>query len=172
MKKIFAIALVIVMMAAISIPAFAAEVVGSDTGALSNKTEIEYGVDQTYTVTIPDKIDIDVNRNGTGTVKVENACIPAGTKIKVSVNSDNTPANDSQNTWELWDAATSGTKAQPVGYTISVDSQALTRGATFLQAPSAVTFTAVEKTLNIAVNKTMQVATYKDFLTFSVAIAA
>lgn len=171
MKKIFAIALVIVMMAAISVPAFAAELTGNAEATLGQTTHITYGVDQTYTVTIPETITIDkTNRTGSGDVTVDKVCIPAGKNIKISVTSATEPT--SPNKWELKDSAASGTKAANVGYSITVDSTELSRGDTFLTAASAVSFTAVTKKLNIAVNPTMQVATYEDYLTFSVAIEA
>ena len=172
MKKIFALLLAIVMMAAISVPVFAAELDGSDDeSALASTTKVTYGVDQKYTVTIPDTISIDkTTRKGSGDVTVSDVYIPAGKNIKISVTSSTEPTGS--NAWELKDSATSGAKADNVGYTVTEGtSNVLVRGATFLTAASAATFEPVTKTLNIEVNQTMQVAIYEDYLTFSVAVA-
>ena len=173
MKKIFALILAIVMTVAISVPVFAEDTSFSsdDTGVVTPTTKIEYGVDQTYTITIPASVTINRStRQGEAKITVSDVCIPAGTNIKVSVTSSVEPT--SPNKWELQDAATTGSKAANVGYTVKVDGSEIERGATFLTAASAVTFTATSKTLAIEVNKTMQVANYEDYLTFSVAIAA
>ena len=177
MKKIFALALVIVMMAAISVPAFAAETSfsGNLNETYENQTKIEYGVQQTYTVVIPDLITINSNLEGSCPVKVQDVCIPANLKIKLSVSSENVNANNDK-LWQLEEQVAvdaTATGAQPVPYTVKTATIAnIERGGQFMEAASAVTFNAVTETLLIQVNKTMQVATYEDYLTFIVSIAA
>ena len=177
MKKIFALILAIVMMAAISVPVFADTDYkdSEDSVDFTNTTKVTYGVDQTYTVTIPESITVDkVTLKGKAVITASEVYIPAGAYIKVSVTSKNTPTGQTDgvtNAWEL--KATAGSTADPVGYTVTEgESNVLARGDIFLTAASAATFEAVNKTLNIQVNKTMQVAVYEDYLTFSVAIGA
>ena len=185
MKKIFAIALVIVMMAAISIPAFAA--VQNHEGdeaaekSFSSATTIEYGVKQSYTVQIPDRIvldtpELDGKRSGTGTISVIDAYIANDKTLKLSVTSETT-SKETNAKWLLVDSGTSG--ANPVEYTISSTQKQgdatnvigdIAKGGTILTVGSAVAFVKADAELTFLANKTMQVATFEDKLTFTVTI--
>ena len=173
MKKIFALALVIVMMAAISIPAFAEEVAtntitGNAGDTYADQTYVSYGVDQTYTVVIPAAIEVNKSTlKAECPVKIMDVCIPANQKIKLSVTSKNEP--DGDNVWQLEEKGATG--ATPVPYTVANSTKDIVRGGEFMTADSAVNFTAVTETLTLTVSKTMQVAIFEDYLTFSVAIA-
>ena len=101
MKKIFALALAIVMMMAIALPAFAAasateysqgNVDNSDAPAnttIPDSMELEYGVAQTYVITIPEDISFtsatlkDVKR----TVKADDVVIAKNEKLEIAVSS-------------------------------------------------------------------------------------
>ena len=177
MKKIFAIALVIVMMAAISIPAFAANVNhnGNENAvnAYESATTIEYGVKQSYTVSIPDTITLGTDRTGTGTITVSDAYIANNKTLKLSVTSQDTPEGN----WVLKDIG--GTGAADVKYTISSTQKQgevtnvigeIAKGGTILTVSSAVTFVAADAELTFVADPTMQVATFQDHLTFTVTI--
>ena len=181
MKKIFALALVIVMMAAISIPAFAEDpnyVSTLDATQMESATTVKYGVTQTYTVTIPSEISLnkaedDGKKSGTGNIVVSDVCIPANAKLTLTVDSSKTANGD----WVLVDVAG---QAQNVVYTISgvqkqkdkgdITYASIAKKGTLLVVDSAVAFEAATTTLTFLANKTMQVANYEDKLTFSVSI--
>lgn len=185
MKKIFAIALVIVMMAAISVPVFAAVIDHEGDEAVeksfSSATTIEYGVKQSYTVSIPDRIVLDTaeddgKRSGEGEIVVSDAFIAANADLVLSVTSAIT-SKDTNANWLLKD--TKGTGAADVKYTISSvqeqDGQTTNHGTvekegTVLSVGSAVDFKDATATLTFLADKTMQVTTYEDQLTFTVNI--
>ena len=98
MKKIFALALAIVMMMAIALPTFAAvnsekygDVDGDDAAAsqiYSDNMLLEYGVSQTYTVTIPADITFENTADklkAERTVSVSDVIIAGNEYIKVDV---------------------------------------------------------------------------------------
>ena len=98
MKKIFALALAIVMMMAIALPVFAAaesakysygNVDVSDAPAsqrYNDATELKYGVSQTYTVVIPEDIAFNSQTlTAERTVSILDAVIAGNEKIKVNV---------------------------------------------------------------------------------------
>ena len=188
MKKIFAIALVIVMMAAISIPAFAANVDhdGNENAvnAYESATTIEYGVKQSYTVSIPetivlDKSEADGKRSGTGAIVVSDAYIAANVDLVLSVTSAKTD-KETDARWLLKDSKDTG--ATDVEYTITSvqtqgDAEAITydkvaKEGTILSVGSAVAFEDATATLTFLADKTMQVTTYEDKLTFTVNIVS
>ena len=185
MKKIFAIALVIVMMAAISIPAFAADFVGNADGAVGGSTTVRYGVDQTYTVSIPETITLNTpvgdtgKKSGTGDITVSDVCIPANRTLRLTVNSSITPSGN----WVLTEVAEedqSLTGAADVQYvisgvqkkqeTVTATYDSIVKNGTVLSVASAIAFEAETTTLTFIANKTMQVAKYEDNLTFTVTI--
>ena len=179
MKKIFALILVIVMTVAISVPAFA-EVGTADETSLSSSTTVKYGVDQTYTVTIPaevvlDTLEDDGKKSGTTNIEVSNVCIPANKSLTLKV----TSSKSAEGAWQLVDTGSTG--ASPVEYTISgvqkqegkdnVTYDSIAKGGAVVVVTSAVAFKTATTTLNFLANKTMQVAQFEDTLTFSVTVA-
>ena len=84
MKKVFALILAVMMIASLSLTAFAANTTGGDA-------EITTSISPTYTVTIPANTAVAFNATETafGEIKVEAAQIHPDKCIKVVLNSDN-----------------------------------------------------------------------------------
>ena len=181
MKKIFALILAIVMTVAISVPVFAADFVDTlDATSMSGATTVKYGVDQTYTITIPAEVSLltdagEGKKSGTADIVVSEVCIPANKDLTLTM----TSSKSADGNWTLVDV--DGTGAEPVVYTVSgVQAQAgkdnityasIVKGGALLVVDSAVAFQPATTTLTFVANKTMQVTHYEDTLTFSVAVA-
>lgn len=65
MKKVFAVLLVFVLLAVLSVPAFAAEL-GPDANASQGSAEVKFNVDPTYTITIPAIVELNKMENTDG----------------------------------------------------------------------------------------------------------
>ena len=181
MKKIIAIALVIFMMAAMAVPAFAASFV-DDVVENAGGTTITYGATQAYTVTVPADFSLAANTDTKANISVSNYMIATTKTLKISVNSVNAEGD----TWKLVEYVAEGaqsTNAAPVPYTIKVgetpilpntqddltravvltlDTASNGNGAAGEEVSSELTFNTAG---------TSQVAVFKDTITFSVAIA-
>ena len=95
MKKILAIALAVLMIAALTVPAFAEHVVKQDstleggekvTGAV---TPVTYGVKQTYTITLPSAIEFGYSTEATGSITAKEVVITGNLSLQIYVDSDN-----------------------------------------------------------------------------------
>lgn len=166
MKKTLALILAIVMMAAISIPAFAEDVVlkqdtTDETGVItSSEAEVTYGVSQTYTVTLPSAVDFGTTLAATATVSAADVVIAGNQQLVVSLVSDFTM---------------SCTNCADVAYTVKVGDaeNAIASGDDVLVvAASTVAGTPASEsaTLNFATLGTSQAGNYSDTITFNVAI--
>ena len=129
MKKFLALALAIVMMAAIAVPAFAAPT-SLDQGANPDETKsatatVTYGVNKTYTVTVPDAVAFPTDGTNaiTADVSAEDVVIPGSQKLVVSVasaagsytvpNSDPEVTYDAKVEWTLVEVTKNGSNAVP-----------------------------------------------------------
>lgn len=65
MKKVFAVLLAFVLLAVLSVPAFAAEL-GPDANASQGSAEVKFNVDPTYTITIPAIVELNKVENTDG----------------------------------------------------------------------------------------------------------
>ena len=83
MKKLFALILAVVMIATMSVTAFAAEI-GPGANASQGSTEVSFNVDPTYTITIPATVELQkVENNGTVTYENDYTLIAeAGLRLK------------------------------------------------------------------------------------------
>ena len=198
MKKIFALALAIVMMMAIALPTFAAvdtakysygDVDGDDAPAsqrYNDATELKYGVSQTYTVVIPEDITFNSqNLTATRTVSILDAVIAGNEKIKVNV--------VSKHGWQMVDyqdgtvdSVTDDTKgpSDAVNYWYGVDAAVADNTYTFGGTEFSGTGPIIDEapvagnnglkgrdktvTLYFGTRGTAQEGTYKDYLTFVV----
>ena len=178
MKKIIALALALVMMAAIAVPTFAANKT-FDQAANSSTAIVEYGVGQTYTVTIPEKIVIDsASLNGTADISASNVKIAGGNTLNVRVSStyyddNNTVDVTTDDTWVLKDI-TEDSESADVNYMIQktdVNGEKVVSAVTVVLAVESTTSgtggNTGAATLYFSTNGTSQVGTYQDTLTFT-----
>ena len=183
MKKIIALALALVMMAAIAVPAFADVPVSTiDNGKGGNTTLVEYGVTQSYWVTIPEKVTFN-GFTATADISAENVIIAGGTSLRVTVASTNYRQADPgaepavTASWVLKDK---DQKSDPVDYMIKVGELEVVSGVTeVLTVVSDVVYSdqgapignSGEATLSFSTKGTSQVGTYQDSLTFSASVS-
>lgn len=117
MKKIIALALAILMMAAIAVPAFATKTVDqASTGTdRAPTTLVTFGVTEGYTVTVPAAVNFGNNRFTKTTISASNVIIPGNQTLKVAISSAS--VDDTQTAWKM--SATNG--SNPVEYKVSTD---------------------------------------------------
>ena len=109
MKKIIALVVAILMIASMSVVAFArgegteqvktttvSEDQGADGIAVGNGTELVYTVSQGYVVTIPDDTVFE-NLKADGTVSLSNVKVPKTKKVVVKISSEDWLLNDKNN---------------------------------------------------------------------------
>ena len=97
MKKILAIALAVLMLAALAVPAFAVDDVtikqdstleggAKVTGTV---TPVTYGVKQTYTITLPSAIEFGYDTTATSSITAKEVVITGNLSLQIYVASDN-----------------------------------------------------------------------------------
>ena len=180
MRKIIAIILAVVMLAAMSIPAFAKTLADESNSDKSDTVPVTYTSSQGYEVEIPNEFaltdeDADGIANGSGTVTAKKAKLGNGKKLIVTVASaNNTNMVDGYN-WKLVEAA----GADPIGYTIAVENttnggvttDALTQGGQVLTYTSnAAKWANKVSTMNITTAYSNQAGTFSDTLTFTASV--
>lgn len=158
MKKIIALAIAIVMMAALAVPAFAAPTVLTNNPGTGNMT-VTYAVTGEYTVTIPDAAVVD---SDDVTVSVAaGALLASGTQIKVTV---------SPSTGNAWTLVNSADEEDTLAYTIKNGENAIAVGGTVLTHAAGKT-AATEVALSFdLVNAATKAGTYSQTITFTVAV--
>ena len=115
MKKLFALILAVALMATMSVTAFATDVT-TDGG--TGSTNVYFGVDPTYTVTIPAKVELQ-KIDTDGTITYENdytITADAGVRLKKNEYIEVTVASDFEMTT---------TEGATLAYTITKDAAAL-----------------------------------------------
>ena len=168
MKKIFALILAIVMIASMSVVVFAAD---KEAGAVDGSTTLTYGVDQAYEVVIPgDQTfsgDDTTGYTASGTVEASGVKIAKGEKFTITVTS--------ANSWKLVDTEGAGQTAisDPVDYDAKIGGASIKTTGKVLELESTTTSGGNEgsATITFTTAGTGQEGTYKDTLTFTVAIA-
>ena len=199
MKKFLALALAIVMMAAIAVPAFAAPT-RLDQGLTPDETKsatatVTYGVNKTYTVTVPDAVAFPAAGNAiTADVSAEAVVIPGSQKLVVSVASaagsytvpnsgDPGVTYDAKVEWTLVEVTKNGSNAVPYSVYVGAadalakptgdDVKALTNAlGTVLTVNSSTSATAATGGAKLFFETvgTNQSGNYIDTLTFTVAL--
>ena len=178
MRKIIAIVLAVVMIAAMSIPAFAAKTL-DEKNPTANDVKVTYSTSESFVVTIPEKIELSVNaETGVGTsndniVSLDSLKISAGKKITVTVagGADNLVAGHN---YRLWD----NTNKAAIGYTINLGDTtdatgtAVAQNGTLIEKESAKTFTQIVKYLDFVTEATTQAGDFEDTLTFTATVGA
>ena len=191
MKKIIALVVAILMIASMSVVAFAAEapietVYGDDDASNTvNNIELRYGVAQTYTVTIPENINFTNSlTDNARTISVADAIIAKNERIDISILS--------ANNWKLVDyetanveGSTASNVSDPVDYwfseqtgtTVDVDDDRFTytyNGSNAVLSVNPVTGNintdgaSGTKTIYFSTRGTGQEGTFLDYLTFVV----
>ena len=160
MKKLFALILAVVMIATMSVTAFAAEI-GPGANASQGSTEVSFNVDPTYTVTIPatvelDKVDTD------GVVTYENdytLTAQAGVRLKKGEYIEVTVASDFKMTT---------TEGATLDYTITAEGTAVATGG--VVAEFETDKAAQSTTIHIAANDPDFAGEYEDTVTFTLEV--
>ena len=182
MKKIIALVVAIVMMAAIAVPAFAAGSYESGAGESKNQTLVTYGVDELYVVVVPAKIAMvqgEGTNAATSTSKVSIEAgykIAAGSSIFVSVKSD----NYANGKWYMDNVESEDDTSDSLPYTITAASETanvvltatVANETDFMEAKSGVTAPLTEVSITFATNGTDQAGDYQDLLTFTAEVKA
>lgn len=200
MKKTLALILAIVMMAALAVPAFAAETTPEQAGvssetivAAGDRTcDVTYGVRESYTVSLPTAVNFAYAAAGsvpnqTANVTVTNFVINGSNKLVVTMDSINEGA---ENGWKMLDV--SGGASTAVPYTVSaaaadgnggnvsipnanvknavVDDDPVVPATTILEVTSNVEGNGGGVVLTFATAGTKQAGDYSDQITFGVSI--
>ena len=154
MKKLFALILAVVMIATMSVTAFAANTEGGST-------ELSFNVDPTYTVTIPATVELE-RQEDNGTVTYENdytLTAQAGVRLKKGEYIEVTVASDFEMTT---------TEGATLDYTITAENAAVANNG--VVAEFATDKAEQTATIHIAANDPDYAGVYKDTVTFTVAV--
>jgi len=188
MKKFLALALAIIMMAAIAVPAFAATI-DETTNPQTATTTVTYGVSQSYVVTVPDAVDFAQGNTKTATVSASEVVIPGNRKLQVAIASaageytvpNSSVVYDAKVAWTMVENTKNGSAAVP--YTVN-----LTRNKTGAEdadfenveklANNGVVLTVLSNDADLAGESTLyfdtigtnQAGQYTDTLTFTVSL--
>ena len=188
MKKIIAIALVIFMMAAMAVPAFAEEGESTistksttlkDDEATVGGTKITYGASQAYTVTIPVTISLDGGSAEAG-ISISNYSLSKKKVLNIYINSSMAEANYTNKTDEKWYLFEDGTEtgATDVEYQVYVKGKneapntLIPRNGTtvIISANTVENANDVTETLVFTTAGTSQVASFTDTISFTAKI--
>ena len=155
MKKLFALILTVVMIATMSVTAFAANTTGGST-------EVSFNVAHTYTVTIPATVELAKETAGDGTVTYENDYTieaVAGVRLKKNECIEVTVASDFEMTT---------TEGATLAYSITAGGNAV--GNNGVVATFGTDKNAQSTTIHIAAADPDYAGEYKDTVTFTVAV--
>ena len=195
MKKIIALVVAVLMMAAIAVPAFAeGETVA--TSQINNNTnagtaEVTFGFDEAYIVSIPQTIAFGTNLEASAVITATGVKIAGNKTLQVTVSSTNyVPAvKDGEEVteaakWQMIDQNKDGQgnpASDNVPYMIAVNTTEVVSGSTVVLEVSSgddltiqndkLSGTTKSATLNFSTLGTSQVGRYKDTLTFTTVVA-
>ena len=151
MKKLFALILAIVLMATMSVSAFAADY---DTAGDKDMT-VTYSVDPAYTVTIPTDVTIDGNA---ATISAQDVVVEKGKYVSVSLAADN-------------DFTVKTTEGAELTYTVTANGADVAAGGEILAVNPADGKTgSASVTFDIDESAIVYAGTYTGTATFTVAV--
>lgn len=162
MKKVFAILLAALMVATMSVTAFAAEV-DQDTTDKTGSTAVSFNVDPTYTVTIPATVELEkVDTDGTITYEKDmTVTASAGVRLKEGEKIEVTLASDF-----YLETAASATYKLPYAVTVN--------GAAIMNNGTVAVFETSEaeqtSTLRFAADDPTYAGNYTDTVTFTISV--
>ena len=160
MKKLFALILAVVMIATMSVTAFAAEI-GPEANASQGSTEVSFNVDPTYTVTIPATVELK-KVDTEGVITYENdytLTAEAGVRLKKNEYIEVTVASDFIMTT---------TEGATLEYGITANDTAVANDG--IVAEFDTNKSQQTTTIHIAANDPDYAGEYKDTVTFTVAV--
>lgn len=154
-----AVALVLVLAFAISVPGFAADFeLSSET---TQGVPVTFGVAQSFLVTIPEAVALDANGEGSGTVSVSDAILPFGESLTVTI----TGATNYDAGFRLKD----GDNDSFIGYAIKKGENLIQKDIAFLTVAAGDSTGSIQ--LDFAASAATIAGQYSDNLTFTVAVA-
>ena len=165
MKKILSGIISLALALSMSTSVFASTITNSDSPY--GWTEITYGMDQGFVVTIPADFTIYTQTNkATAEVTASNVMIPDGTILEVAVS-----GNDYVNSWELVDTAEAGNRLDYIIGSTDGDDDIVNNGVVLaVDAGDAYNSTVTETMYFEVVDTLTKAGTYTDTLTFTVSI--
>lgn len=161
MKKMISMLLVVCMLCALCVSAFAANI--TETGTKSQNTVVKYGMASSYTVTIPQAVAIDVDTlQGSTTVKASDVVLASGEKLNVILNGD----CNANNEFYLEDTADA---SNTLAYTISnANGEALSDDDVVMTVDSGNVAGASAALKFALTSNVTKAGTYTDTLTFTI----
>ena len=172
MKKVLALVVAVIMMAAIAVPTFAA--FEDDR----SQTLVELGVGQAYVVSIPEKVTFDANLEGSATIIASSVKIAGNQTLQITVESNNYDVGEDEESDldDSWVLKEKDGNSDDVMYMITVDGNNVVSEKTIVLAvtsnddytiPNDVTSgTTKTAVLSFTTEGTSQVGTYQDILSF------
>lgn len=167
MKKLLTIMLALVMVLSLSVTALAADIT-QDSDPKTGNTTVTFNVDPTYTVTIPATVELEkktaadetVTYEKDLTVSAENVRLLEGKQIQVTLTSDFTLTNDTQN----------GGAATNLPYTVTVGDSATPIVTDGVVATFGTSTTEQTSVLHFAAANPTYAGDYSDTVTFTIAV--
>ena len=162
MKKMLSLALAAMMVVSMVPAAYATSITIDGTQTAS--TVVTYGLDEGYTVTIPDSVALNTDGVGTATLSASNVVIASGKTLNVRIS-----GADYVNAWELIDQADAN---NAITYSIKKDEVEVKSGDVVLAAASGDNWNStVSAALDFkSTEASSKSGSYKDTLTFTVSI--
>ncbi|RGU92516.1 hypothetical protein DWW31_12130 [Clostridium sp. AF15-17LB] len=163
MKRAAALSITIAMFMSMSATALAAgETIVDQSSTQTGSTEVQYGVEKKYTVTIP--ADFNITAAPTSqTVKAESVIIEHGKTLNIKISSNNYKASS----WYMKDEKD---VSNELPYTISMNSSEVKSNDPVLSVAAGTDKGQTELAFSVDTKDVTKAGTYKDTLTFEVSV--
>ena len=182
MKKIIALALAILMMAAIALPAMAEDdatepVVSTNKADQANKTtstNVTFGVTDRYTVTVPSEVAFGTdNRSTSTTIEATGVVIAANKKLEVKISSKNEVVDEELETTQWYMAPSDVVANEKVPYDVALENaetKLKNNDVVLTVLTGADAASSGSAKLMFTTEGTTQSGSYSDLLTFTTAV--